>query len=63
MALALKADHFRKGQKRRLDPAPITSGLPDQQTFTVLAGMSQTCQRTKSLRDKLAEGVPHLRER
>jgi hypothetical protein len=35
------------GQTRRLDRAPLTSGLPLQQTFSRSVGMSQKCQYRK----------------
>src|ERR1700716_2948612 len=37
-----------KGQKRRFDGQPITSGLPDQRTFSQPVGMSQRCQQPTS---------------
>ena len=33
------------GQKQRFDYQPMTSGLPDQRTFSEPVGMSQKCQQ------------------
>jgi len=48
------------GQKRRFERRTVTSGLPDQRTFSESVGMSQRChvrthapQRTVSLFDHL----------
>jgi hypothetical protein len=41
MALALKTDHFRKGQSRRLDRASITSGLSRYRARRRTAAYSQ----------------------
>jgi hypothetical protein len=43
-----------------LDARPLLSAL---RTEVRHRAMSEKCQSTKSLRDRLAEGVPHLRER
>jgi len=45
-----------KDQKHRFERRPITSGLPQLRTFSGSVGMSQTCQRTKSLRDSPLRG-------
>jgi hypothetical protein len=38
-----KASMSERGQSRHFDRAPLTSGLPEKQTFSVSAGMSQRC--------------------
>jgi hypothetical protein len=49
------------GRKRRFDHRPATSGPPDNRTLSDFGGMSQRCQRTKSLRDSPLTRVAHLR--
>ena len=38
-----KASMSERGQSRHFDRAPLTSGLPEKQTFSVSVGMSQRC--------------------
>jgi integrase len=49
----------RPGHSCRFDPAPINSGLPDQQTWTVLVGMSQTCQEATIQSDQQVRLTPN----
>jgi hypothetical protein len=46
------------GSKARFDCRSATSGLPDNRTYADEFGMSQTCHRTKSLRDSPLRGSP-----
>jgi hypothetical protein len=39
-----------QGYSRCFDHPPLTSGLPDERTFSVRAGMSQTCGRSRMLK-------------
>src|SRR5258708_11510598 len=50
------------GQLRRFDPPPMTSGLhPHKQTFSVSAGMSQTCQqRTGGFRNRQKHDIDRV---
>ena len=44
------------GQKRQFDPLPATTVCPYERTSSDRLGMSQRCQRTKSLRSSPLRG-------
>ena len=49
------------GQKRHVNDVPITSGLPDEETFSIPGGMSQNASRHVSRCSRLRKSRPIAR--